>query len=98
MQITVTDHNEWEGEDFSFILEVDDKTAKRIYMNRNRYMSVELNTAHTPESIKAINIRSDNGYMDRIGFYEINKPLPKRGGLYEKIFYKANGLTPKNHP
>ncbi len=93
MQITVTDHNDWEGEDFSFVLEVDEETANKIKAAEDEEgtLEVELHTSHTQKDIDKINRRSRNGYMDRIGFYSLQTPSGEFD-WYEDVFYKGVGL------
>jgi len=95
MQITVTDHNDWEKESFSFILEVSENTSYLIKSQESFQMKVDLNTNFTELEVNIINKSSNNGYMDRIGFYEIlpQKVLQVIDSLYENIFYKGNGLV-----
>jgi len=95
MQITVTDHNDWEGESFSFVLEVDEKLAEKIKSQEMRLMQVELGTTHTAIDIDNINSISDNGYMDRIGLYEIKPHIIIVNGIdfYDTLFYKGCGLN-----
>ena len=95
MQITITDHNDWEGEDFSFILEIDENLAHQIERQESSEMEVELNTEWQLGDEKRINKRSQNGYMDRIGFYEIKPSIIIVPGIdfYETIFYKGCGLN-----
>ena len=95
MQITVTDNNEWEGESFSFVLELPEKEAYLIKRKESQSMKVELNTSFNKESIELINSRSDNGYMSRIQFAQIKdlSLLNLKNDLYDKIFYKGCGLN-----
>lgn len=89
MQITVTDHNEWEGEDFSFILEVDENLGYQIERQESSEMGVELNTDYQLSDEILLNEHSDNGYMDRIGWYEINVPIVPGMDFYGEVFYKG---------
>ena len=95
MQITVTDHNDWEGEDFSFILEVDEDLAEQISRQESSKMEVQLNTQYQLGEISEINKRSNNGYMQRIGFYEFKDGIVITPDtyFYDEIFYKGCGLT-----
>jgi hypothetical protein len=94
MQITITDHNDWEGEDFSFILTVDEETAKHIKSLSDDRMSVDLNTDHTTVSVVQINKNSDNGYMSRMNFCEWDQPedLTKIKDFYQEVVYKGIGF------
>jgi len=94
MQVTVTDHNEWEGESFSFVLEIDSNLAARIQAQEFDLMTIEYPTGYTQSDIDQINSNSDNSYMDRIGFYEIKKSININDGIdfYEDVFYKGAGL------
>lgn len=92
MQITVTDHNDWEGEDFSFVMEVSDEMAHKIKMLQDHSLEVQLNTRHTKESVDVMNKLSNNGYMNRIGFYDFKHEHVNFDNVYEDIFYKAGGL------
>lgn len=92
MQIEVIDHNNWEGENFSFVMEVPEDIARKIAEQADECLTVVLNTDYKAADIERINSISDNGYMDRIGFYEF-KAIPTHfGGIYEDVFYKGHGL------
>lgn len=97
-QITITEDNDWEGETFSYILNVDEDTRKKIieYFNKNKTeedeenpWSIELDTTYTQEKVKEINKHSKNSYMDRINFYMLKEDIDFNG---EDIFYKGNCL------
>lgn len=94
MQITITDHNEWEGEDFSFVMEMDEQLANQISNQASSSMSIEFNTSYSQQDIDRINDHSDNGYMERIGFYELKPQIIIVPGIdfYDQVFYKACGL------
>jgi hypothetical protein len=100
MQITVTDKNEWEGESFSFILEVTPEVLAQIKEGIKDYIDGELtlqeNTEYTQEFVEKKNRMAYglgyNRYMDRYGFYEFDRDLSNVVNWYEDVFYKAVGL------
>lgn len=92
MQVTVTEKNNWEGETFGYILEVEQETLDLLSKSfeDNKFVTVE-ETNHTPEDVEKINAHSRNTYMKRLGYYSLPDKLPKED-LYESVFYKAVGL------
>lgn len=92
-QITVTERNEWEGETFSYILNVDDEMLSKIKngLKNKSNLKIEEDTTHTVESIKSLNRQSHNTYMNRYQFNEIKLPTGKFD-WYDDVFYKAVGL------
>jgi hypothetical protein len=96
IQITVTENNDWEGETFSYILNVDAEMLAQIEFGLSAYNEsviwIDKFTSFTQESIKPLNRISNNTYMNRFGFYEV-KELPKEDfRWYEDVFYKGVGL------
>lgn len=100
MQITVTENNDWEGETFSYVMEVTEQMADAIeeFVKPDESMKFERNTTYTNESIAEINKHSDNSYLRRIGFYEFDNPevekrlLTRTCGEHDNFFYKSVGL------
>lgn len=93
-QITVTEENDWEGETFSYILEVDEKMLSKIKEGLKDVDCIEIeeNTSHTKEDVKKYNKISSNSYADRFQFCKIEK-LPKgKFKWYDDVFYKGKGL------
>lgn len=93
IQVTVTENNDWEGETFLYVLQVNQEKAQEIseYFSREEFQEdwfVELNTDYTPEKVELLNEHSDNTYMDYIGFYKI----PEGREISDELFYKAAGL------
>lgn len=94
IQIRIIEHNDWEGETFSYVLHVTPEIADEInqYFSDERFegvWEVEINTSYTPEQVEMLNNHSQNDYMDYIGFYKI----PEGGQINEDMFYKAAGLN-----
>lgn len=100
MQITVTEENNWEGETFSYVMEVTEQMADAIedFVKPDDSMKFERNTSYTKESIAEINKHSNNSYLQRIGFYEFEneevekKLLTRTCGEHDTFFYKHVGL------
>lgn len=93
MQVTITDRNAWEGESFSFVMELDPETAWQIKKDAVSPLKVELDTTYTQKEIDLINDSSHNGYMDRIGFYEFREDFKTfERDIYMDLFYKGVGL------
>ena len=93
-QITVTERNDWEGETFSYILNIDDDILSKIKKGLKKIPNVKIeeDTTYTKESIKKLNKSSSNSYMDRYQFCEL-KTLPTgKFDWYDDVFYKAVGL------
>lgn len=92
-QITVTERNRWENETFSYILSVDDEMLSKIKkgLENKSNIKIEEDTTYTLESIKVLNDKSSNTYMDRYQFAEIKLPTGKFD-WYDDVFYKAVGL------
>lgn len=92
MQVRVIEHNDWEGETFSYVLEVSQDIADKLVEILDEYDSdeweLETNTSYTKEEVDNLNRHVDNGYMDYIGFYEI----PEGETIEIDLFYKANRL------
>lgn len=93
MQVRIIEHNDNEGETFSYVLEVNQETADKLVEIFDQYDSseweVETNTNYTLDEAENLNKHVNNGYMDYMGFYEI----PEGTELSDAIFYKANGLN-----
>jgi len=100
MQITVTEENDWEGETFSYVMEVTEQMADAIeeFVKPDESMKFERNTTYTKESIAEINKHSNNSYLQRIGFYELEneevekKLLTRTCDKDDNFFYKYVGL------
>lgn len=98
MQLTVTEHNSWEGETFNYILNnISDELATKIENFCEKYScsqipatyEVKRNTEHTRDSIKVLNENSNNGYMWLYGFYK----LPENPNFEnDTLFYKGGSL------
>lgn len=93
IQIRVIEHNDWEGETFSYILQVTPEQAEEIDMLiqtlDEEFWEVEINTSYTPEQVEMLNNHSQNDYMDYINFYTI----PEGAQIDEDMFYKGAGLN-----
>ena len=95
MQIRVIEHNDWEGETFSYILDEGLETVNKIQHvlheadEFGEVWEIELNTEYTSELVNTLNKHSQNTYMDYIGFYEI----PGGAEITEDLFYKGAGLN-----
>lgn len=100
MQVTFTDINDYEGESFSFIMEIEDEQMidvieqGTIDWQEEGSFKIERNTTYTQEQVSLINKHSDNEYMDRIGFYEF-KDYRNVKDWYMDVFYKGIGLKKK---
>jgi hypothetical protein len=92
-QITVTERNHWENETFSYVLNVDAEMLSKIKkgLGKKSNVKIEEDTTYTLESIKVLNDKSSNTYMDRYQFAEIKLPTGKFD-WYDDVFYKAVGL------
>ena len=92
MQVRIIEHNDNEGESFSYVLEVSNETSEKLVEIFDEFESdeweIETNTNYTLEKVNELNKHVDNNYMDYIGFYAI----PEGAELSEDIFYKGNGL------
>ena len=92
-QVTITERNQWEGETFSYILNLDDKTILECKngLKDNSNVKIEEDTNYTKEQVKELNNKSNNSYMDRYQFVEFEKP---NYGFkwYDDVVYKAVGF------
>jgi hypothetical protein len=98
-QITITEHNDHEGESFSYILDnVSEEIVIKLKdgldeMVEEGTIEIEENSSYTKEQVTIINKKSKNGYMDRMGFYQIPDLADiSKENYYDEIFYKAVGL------
>jgi hypothetical protein len=94
MQIKITEHNDWEGETFNYIIDVTPNTLSLLELGlKNREnVTITKNTEYTPEAVEILNKESDNSYMAAYGFYKI-KTLPTNDfDYYEDVIYKGKGL------
>lgn len=93
IQIRVIEHNDWEGETFSYVLQLSQEQAEYIQKSVEDYWGefweVEMNTNYTSEQVELLNKHNDNGYMDYINFYTI----PDGAQIDEDLFYKGAGLN-----
>ena len=95
-QYTITEHNDWEGESFSYIMLLTEEQADIIKRQINVGLEEELEieeTSYTQEDVEKINKASENTYMDRIGFYKFREWASLDN--WEEgvgVFYKAVGL------
>jgi hypothetical protein len=92
-QVTITERNQWEGETFSYILNLDDETILEFKngLKDNSNVKIEEDTNYTKEQIKELNNRSNNSYMDRYQFVEFEKPKYDFK-WYDDVVYKAVGF------
>ena len=94
-QIRIIEHNDWEGETFSYVLEVSKEISTEIQRILKKEdpdgdtWEIELDTRYDNETVEMLNKHVNNGYMDYIAFYEITKGSKIHIGL----FYKASGLN-----
>lgn len=93
IQIRVIENNEWEGETFSYVLQVTPELAQEIQdlfdEDDEDFWDMELNTSYTPEQVEMLNKHSSNSYMDYINFYTI----PDGAQIDKDMFYKGAGLN-----
>lgn len=92
-QVTITERNEWEGETFSYILNLDDETILEFKKGLQDHSNVKIeeNTNYTKELVENLNNGSNNNYMDRFQFVVFEKPNYDFD-WYEDIVYKAVGF------
>lgn len=100
-QYCITEHNEHEGEDFSYVMDLTDAQFQHI---KNVIEDNELNeeyleieeSNYSIGDLYMINKHSNNSYMARIGYYVFNNPDNlfdyNDDELYYNIFYKGVGL------
>lgn len=93
-QVTITEQNQWGGETFSYILNLDDETILEFKngLKENFNVKIEENTSFTKEQVKELNNKSSNGYMNRYQFVKFKKP-EYDFNWYEDVVYKAVGFT-----
>ena len=92
-QVTITERNEWEGETFSYILNLDDETILEFKKGLKDHSNVKIeeNTNYTKELVEYLNNGSNNNYMDRFQFVEFEKPNYDFK-WYDDVVYKAIGF------
>ncbi len=98
-QLTITEHNDWEGETFSYIF--DNVSEEMVSMLKDGLdemveegtIEIEENSSYTKEQVTILNSKANNSYMKRFGFYKIPdlSTIPKEE-YYDEVFYKAKGL------
>ena len=93
-QVTITERNQWEGETFSYILNLDDETILEFKngLKDQSNVKIEEDTTYTKELVKELNNKSSNGYMCRYQFVEFKKP-DYDFKWYEDVVYKAVGFA-----
>ena len=75
-QYTITEENDWEGETFSYVMDLTDEEFNYINDRIGSIDALSIEpTTHTKESVKIINDHSDNSYKDRINFYKFKDDL-----------------------
>ncbi len=101
MLVIVTDHNENEGEDFNFILDLTDSQIEKVeqYLSNldvyyQEIYTLQKNTKLTPELVEELNNNSSNSYMDLYGYYKIPDHWWDDESMWddENLFYKGGGL------
>ena len=92
-QVTITERNQWEGETFSYILNLDDETILEFKngLKDSPNVKIEEDTNYTKEQVKELNNRSNNSYMSRFQFVEFEKPNYDFK-WYDDVVYKAVGF------
>lgn len=92
-QVTITERNKWEGETFSYILNLDEETILELKngLKDQSNVKIEEGTNYTEEQVKELNDRSNNSYMDRYQFVEFEKPNYDFE-WYNDVVYKAVGF------
>lgn len=98
MQVTITEHNDWEGETFGYILDLEpiliDKILKGLQEEiEEGVIEVSVDTNYTQEQVDTINKHSSNTYMDRLNFYSL--AVNDVEDWYYDVFYKGVGLKKK---
>lgn len=100
--VIVTDHNDQEGEDFSFVLELSENQIKSIQEEIDNmdepYLSMIVDADISDETIEIMEKTSSNGYMSRIARYELPKDFEypdEDETWYDDVFYKGIGLDKK---
>lgn len=101
IQVCVVEHNDHEGETFSYILNMKKHIAEKlkVLIDSNFDTSewtIRLNTDYTKEKVDELNSHVDNNYMDFINFYELRDPraLDNIDEDFEvdSFFYKGSDL------
>lgn len=92
-QVTITEDNEWEGETFSYILDLDDESIKEFKkgLEDRDNVKIEIDTTFTKEQVELLNNRSSNEYMDRYQFVTFDKP-DYDFDWYSDVIYKSSGF------
>lgn len=88
MQITITDLNNYEQENYGFIIDVTPEIYHRLTLVNERRMTVE-QTFYTEKDVFWINKAT---HRERLAYYEwLDIPI-SFDNIYEDVFYKGNGL------
>lgn len=99
-QYEITEENDNEGETFGYILELTNEQYEVIKTRFEDDEYVEYCTIepseYTQEQTDLINKKSRNRYMDRLGWYELEKDLDLEACEYWEFPYKGNGMIKIN--
>lgn len=101
-QYCITEHNDHEGEDFSYVMDLTPDQFEHIknVIEDNELDEEQLEieeSNYTIGDMKLINDHSKNSYKKRIAFCTFNNPSGlfeyNDDELYYSVFYKGSGLT-----
>lgn len=102
-QYTITEENEWEGETFGYILDLDTEILAKIekgFEAINMDYGVEIlrieESNYTEQDVQKINNASSNTYMDRLNFYRLQENLDLNNFEYDQFPYKGSGMICTN--
>lgn len=93
----IKEYNDWEGETFSYIVELEDKQFLTI---KERFENCPIMTeccsinpiSINDKEIKLINKHSTNSYMNRMNKCTINENINLSNFEYAEFPYKMNGM------
>lgn len=103
IQIRVIEHNDNEGETFTYLLNVSPEIGKKLkdYVDRvydESEWAVNLDVNYDRQKVDELNEHVNNDYLEYIEFYEFTDPsdldnIDSDDFDFEGIFYKSSGLT-----
>ena len=95
-QYEIEERNDWEGETFSYIVELTEEQFNKIQKLFEGDEFEEVCSIsecdYTKEQVDLINDKSSNSYMDRIAFYKLDPETDLENSEYNDFPYKGNGL------
>jgi hypothetical protein len=98
-QYEIEEVNDWEGETFSYLVNLDEETfnkIKTLFEDEEFEGECYIKESYlTKEEVDLINKYSSNGYMERMQFAELEEDLDFNNLEYNDFPYKGNGLILK---